>query len=57
VNAEDEQFGDQRLLSAVADARELGLQGSVESLIQNIVAWRGKEDLKDDVSILAASVQ
>jgi serine phosphatase RsbU (regulator of sigma subunit) len=57
VNAEDEQFGDQRLLSAVADARELGLQGSVESLIRKIVAWRGEEDLKDDVSILAVSVQ
>jgi hypothetical protein len=43
-------------ICAVADARELGLQGSVESLIQKIVAWRGEEHLKDDVSILAVSI-
>jgi len=56
MNAHDEEFGSQRLLSAVADGQALGLQESVESLVQKVVAWRGEEHLKDDVSILAVSV-
>jgi len=56
VNAQDEQFGDERLLSAIADGQALGLQDAVESLVQRVVAWRGEEHLRDDVSILAVSV-
>ena len=56
VNAQDEEFGDERLLSAIADGQALGLQDTVESLVQKVVAWRGEEHLKDDVSILAVSV-
>ena len=56
VNAQDEQFGDERLLSAIADGRALSLQDTVEFLVQRVVAWRGEEHLKDDVSILAVSV-
>lgn len=56
VNAQDEQFGDERLLSAIADGQALSLQDTVESLVQKVVAWRGEEHLKDDVSILAVSV-
>jgi sigma-B regulation protein RsbU (phosphoserine phosphatase) len=56
VNAQDEEFGDERLLSAIADGRALGLQESVESLVQKVIAWRGEEHLKDDVSILAVAV-
>lgn len=56
VNAQDEQFGDERLLSAIADGQALSLQDTVESLVQRVVAWRGEEHLKDDVSILAVSV-
>jgi serine phosphatase RsbU (regulator of sigma subunit) len=56
VNAQDEEFGDDRLLIAIADSRAIGLQDSVESLVQKVVAWRGEEHLKDDVSILAVSV-
>jgi serine phosphatase RsbU (regulator of sigma subunit) len=56
VNDQDEMFGDDRLLGAIADGQTLDLQESVESLIQQVVAWRGEEHLKDDVSILAISV-
>ncbi len=56
VNAQDEAFGDERLFQAIADNRALGLQDTVESLVQNVVAWRGEEHLRDDVSILAVSV-
>jgi serine phosphatase RsbU (regulator of sigma subunit) len=57
VNAHDEEFGDERLLNALADSQALSLQDSVESLIQKVIAWRGEEHLQDDVSILAFSVE
>ena len=56
VNAQDEEFGDDRLLVAIADSQDLSLQDSVESLVQQVVAWRGEEHLRDDVSLLAVSV-
>ena len=56
VNAQDEEFGDDRLLTAIADSQAVGLQDSVESLVQKVVAWRGEEHLRDDVSLLAVSV-
>jgi serine phosphatase RsbU (regulator of sigma subunit) len=55
-NSHDEAFGDQRLLNAIADGQASGLQDTVESLVQKVVAWRGEDHLKDDVSILAVSV-
>jgi serine phosphatase RsbU (regulator of sigma subunit) len=56
VNAQNEEFGDERLLTVLADSRALGLNSTLESLVQEVVAWRGEEHLKDDVSILAVSV-
>lgn len=56
VNAEDEQFSDERLLSAIADGRDLSLSDTVESLVRKVIAWRGEDHLKDDVSILAIEV-
>ncbi len=56
VNAQDEEFGNERLLSAIAEGQALGLQETVESLVQKVLAWRGEERLSDDLSILAVSV-
>ena len=56
VNSQDEEFGNERLLGAIADGQALGLQDAIESLVQKVVAWRGEERLRDDVSILAVSV-
>jgi sigma-B regulation protein RsbU (phosphoserine phosphatase) len=56
VNAQDEEFGNERLLRALADGQALGLQGTIESLVQKVVAWRGEAHLRDDVSVLAVSV-
>ncbi len=53
VNAEGEMFGDDRLLRAITDGQARGLNDTVESLVQEVIAWRGEEHLKDDVSILA----
>lgn len=57
VNAEDEMFGDERLLSAIADGQSLSLNETVESLVRKVIAWRGEDHLKDDVSILAIAVE
>ena len=56
VNPQKEEFGDERLLSAIAEGRSLSLNESVESLVEKVVAWRGEEHLRDDVSILAIAV-
>ncbi len=56
VNGHDEEFGNERLFSAIADGQTLGLQDTIDSLVQKVVAWRGDEHLRDDVSILAVSV-
>lgn len=56
VNAQDEAFGDERLLGAVAEAQPLGLNGAVESLLRKVITWRGEDRLRDDVSILAIGV-
>jgi serine phosphatase RsbU (regulator of sigma subunit) len=56
VNARNEEFGDERLLSAIAAGQALGLDDSVKSLVQKVIAWRGEDHLRDDVSILAIAV-
>ncbi len=56
VNAQGEMFGDKRLLSAIAEGQGLNLEDSVESLVREVVAWRGEDHLRDDVSILAIAV-
>lgn len=57
INARNEQFGDGRLLDAIAAGRVLGLSDSVASLVTRVVEWRGDEHLQDDVSILALAVE
>jgi sigma-B regulation protein RsbU (phosphoserine phosphatase) len=56
VNTQNQEFGDERLLSAIADGQSLGLSDAVESLVQKVIAWRGEDHLRDDVSILAIAV-
>ncbi len=56
TNAAKEQFDESRLRAAIDDARSLSLQESVDSLIQQIIAWRGDEHLRDDVSVLAMEI-
>lgn len=56
VNAQDEEFGDERLISAIAESQALSLSDSVESLVRRVIVWRGEDHLKDDISILAIAV-
>ena len=56
MDAAGEEFGDGRLLAAIADSRDTTLSESVDSVVRKVIAWRGNEHLKDDVSILAIEV-
>jgi serine phosphatase RsbU (regulator of sigma subunit) len=56
VNPQKEDFGDQQLLPAIADGQRLPLSEDVDSIVRKVVAWRGQNHLRDDVSILALSV-
>jgi serine phosphatase RsbU (regulator of sigma subunit) len=56
TNAQGEEFGDERLLSVIAEGQALGLKDAVESLVRRVIAWRGEDHLRDDVSILAIAV-
>lgn len=56
VNPKGEMFGDERLLSAIADGQALSLKEAVESLVNKVIDWRGEGHLSDDASILAIAV-
>ena len=56
MNPAKEAFGLERLQDAVRKSQALELEGSLNSLVAEVVKWRGDEHLKDDVSILAVEV-
>ena len=56
VNTQDHEFGDERLLESISEGHALGLSDAVESLVHKVIAWRGEDHLRDDVSILAIAV-
>ncbi len=56
VNSAGEEFGDERVQAAIVEDRSLPLEESVESLVQHVLAWRGDEHLKDDVSVVAVEI-
>lgn len=56
MDANEQQFGKDRLQTAIVEAQAATLEESVESLIGAVVAWRGDENLHDDVSVLAVEI-
>jgi sigma-B regulation protein RsbU (phosphoserine phosphatase) len=55
-NPAGEEFGYERLLEAIADGKDMSLEDSIDSVVEKVVAWRGDDHLKDDVSILAMEI-
>ncbi len=51
-----EQFGRKRLRTAVENTRTMSLQLSIDSLVHEIVTWKGSEDMSDDISIVAFEI-
>jgi PAS domain S-box-containing protein len=53
MNASEEQFGVQRLLSRLCEVRTLPLEESLNALMESREEWRCQECLRDDVSLVA----
>ncbi len=56
-NVKEEEFGNERLLDAIAKAHSLELKPAVDLLVRKVIDWRGDEHLKDDVSVLAVAAE
>jgi phosphoserine phosphatase RsbU/P len=53
TNAKGARFTETRLMDLVKAGTRLALSELVESLRQQVVAWRGSSPFSDDVSLLA----
>jgi len=53
MNASEEQFGVQRLLSRLCQVRELSLKESLNAVSKSLEEWRCHDCLRDDVSLVA----
>jgi sigma-B regulation protein RsbU (phosphoserine phosphatase) len=56
LNSAEEEFGEERLLAAIAESQAMSLAESVDAMVQRAVSWRGDEHLKDDVSVLSIEI-
>jgi sigma-B regulation protein RsbU (phosphoserine phosphatase) len=56
VNKEDEEFGDQRLLTALQEARARTPEGVYQSVIEKIRTWQGDLPQHDDITLIVAKV-
>jgi sigma-B regulation protein RsbU (phosphoserine phosphatase) len=54
VNKEDEEFGDQRLLSALKEARTRTPEGVYQFVIDKIRTWQGELPQHDDITLIVA---
>ena len=52
-DAQREEYGRERLKRVIEAYREAPLGESIEACIADVVAWRGDDRLKDDVSVIA----
>jgi sigma-B regulation protein RsbU (phosphoserine phosphatase) len=54
INKEDEEFGDQRLLSTLKEARAEAPEGVYRSVIDRIRTWQGDLPQHDDITLIVA---
>jgi sigma-B regulation protein RsbU (phosphoserine phosphatase) len=52
-NPDGREFGRQRLSAALHELQGVSLNESLDALVQRIIAWRGDDHFRDDISILA----
>jgi sigma-B regulation protein RsbU (phosphoserine phosphatase) len=55
-NGFGEEYGRERLAAATTGRRNLDLAVCLESFVEEVIAWRGDEHMKDDVSMIALEV-
>jgi len=56
-NSSGDQLGRERLAASLRGGLQTELEESIDSVIQEVISWRGDEDFTDDVSILAVEMQ
>ncbi|MGI9015086.1 MAG: SpoIIE family protein phosphatase [Phycisphaerales bacterium] len=56
MNPDGDQFGEARLLNAIAQGRSVPLQENVANILAEITRWHDPGRLHDDISILAIEV-
>jgi sigma-B regulation protein RsbU (phosphoserine phosphatase) len=56
LDDQGEEFGKDRLLEALATAREVSIAESLKELVSNVRKWQGDEIGEDDLSLLAAEL-
>ncbi len=56
MNPDRKQFGNDRLIETLVDARAFPLQESVMHLVSKVERWCGKTGPKDDVTIVAMEI-
>ena len=57
MNASDEEFGKERLMSTLEESRKMSLQESLSALERRIERWHGKSEFEDDLSVVALQWQ
>lgn len=55
-NSQGEQFGKERLQAVLDDAQSMTLEASIDTLLDEVTAWRGGAQLSDDVAIVAVEI-
>jgi len=55
-NSQGDQFGEARMPAVVASAADTGLEGTVDTLVREVTAWGGDNQLRDDVAIVAVEI-
>jgi serine phosphatase RsbU (regulator of sigma subunit) len=53
MNADEEQYGDQRLMNALAAGRARSLEACLSAVVEDVLRWCGAGGPQDDVSLLA----
>lgn len=56
MNSSREQFGDARLMEAIARGRSAPLEDAIAALLREIARWQGSERPHDDISIVAIEI-
>jgi len=52
-NDKGEEFGRERLKAAIEKGYSKSLEESVDFLVQEVIAWKSDDQLRDDISVLA----
>jgi phosphoserine phosphatase RsbU/P len=57
MNADTEQYGEERLLKFLTDKKDQLLQAGIDDLIEAVLEWNPSGHPKDDISILAFEIE